>query len=616
MSLLNYLKERFDHILIFDYEFQINPGEHPKVVSLTVEDLVTGDVVQQWLVGQAVKFPFPVERSLLVGHYVSAEASCYLDQVKELPKFWFCTYVQELKNYLGLKNHRFDLLSCCHRYNIETISWEIKDARRNTIMGNYPNYTEEEQQQILEYNMSDVVVNKKLFLKILEKAEKDKVDYKTYISQAIYHGRSKALEAKIKRNGIPINPNLHNDLETYYSQVRKQEMEELNKKLGVELYVDYKKKQSAFEELLKQEDLYKVWPKTVTGKCKSDDKTFYRFQDVNPKIKQIRNAAFIIDAKKLKGVCMGPDGRSRTDLKLFGQITGRTNVSTSESPFGAPRRMRNLIGTDKDHYLIYCDWKSQEAHIQAQLSKDPNMLKAVASGDPYMFTAIKVKAAPAGAKKKTHKSVREIYKQSFLALAYLQTAKGLQAKIKKSASEAFFIHGQLETLYENYFNWIFGVIRESLLRGYFTTKFGWRFNITSNEVVNKRTLANWPLQSHGSEILRFALLKLDELGFEISMPVHDAVLIHLKRKPWKQMRAEIKLVQQTMATAAAMVIDSEIPVEVKIIRDQYIQEEPDQSLWNDLYSKILKLKHSVRYTDRVSVIDSRPSVKQTTAHSY
>jgi hypothetical protein len=397
--------------------------------------------------------------------------------------------------------------------------------------------------------------------------------------------------------------------------MRKAEMEELNKKLGVELYVDYKRKQSAFEALLKSENLYNVWPKTSTGKCKTDDKSFYRFQDVNEKIKLIRNAAFIIDAKKLKGVLMGPDGRSRTDLKLFGQITGRTNVSTSESPFGAPRRMRNLIGTDENHYLIYCDWKSQEAAIQAALSQDPEMIKAVESGDPYMYTAIKVKAAPPGAKKKTHKPIREIYKQSFLALAYLQTAMGLMAKIKKSASEAFYIHGQLEKLYKNYFNWIFGVIKESLLRGHFKTKFGWKFHITSNEVVNKRTLANWPLQSHGSEILRMALLKLDELNFEISMPVHDAVLLHMKRKPWKEMRAEIKLVQKTMAEAAAKVIDSEIPVEVKIIRDQYIQEDEDQERWNDLYNKILKFKEGVRITDSVSVIRTSPSVNQTTVYS-
>ena len=42
MSLLNYLKQNFNHILIFDYEFQQLPGETPDVVCLTVKDLVTG----------------------------------------------------------------------------------------------------------------------------------------------------------------------------------------------------------------------------------------------------------------------------------------------------------------------------------------------------------------------------------------------------------------------------------------------------------------------------------------------------------------------------------------------------------------------------------------------
>ena len=45
-----------------------------------------------------------------------------------------------------------------------------------------------------------------------------------------------------------------------------------------------------------------------------------------------------------------------------------------ESPFGAPRRMRNLVGTDKEHILVYADWKSQEGN-QAALSKDPQMIK-------------------------------------------------------------------------------------------------------------------------------------------------------------------------------------------------------------------------------------------------
>ena len=71
---------------------------------------------------------------------------------------------------------------------------------------------------------------------------------------------------------------------------------------------------------------------------------------------------------------MGKDKKSRAPLKMFGQITGRTNVSTAINPFGAPRRMRNMIGTSKDKIIAYADWKSQEAVIQAALSQDPNVI--------------------------------------------------------------------------------------------------------------------------------------------------------------------------------------------------------------------------------------------------
>ena len=49
-------------------------------------------------------------------------------------------------------------------------------------------------------------------------------------------------------------------------------------------------------------------------------------------------------------------------------------------------------------------------------------------------------------------------------------------------------------------------------------------------MANPRSLGNWPIQSHGSEIMRRAMIELDEAGFEISMIVHDAVLIHMDRK--------------------------------------------------------------------------------------
>ena len=41
------------------------------------------------------------------------------------------------------------------------------------------------------------------------------------------------------------------------------------------------------------------------------------------------------------------------------------------------------------------------------------------------------------------------------------------------------------------------------------------------------SLLNWPIQAHGSEILRYALIELNKNHFEVNCPVHDAFLISI-----------------------------------------------------------------------------------------
>ena len=117
-----------------------------------------------------------------------------------------------------------------------------------------------------------------------------------------------------------------------------------------------------------------------------------------------------------------------------------------------------------------------------------------------------------------------------------------------------------------YFNWIESLIRASVARGYFETKFGWKYFISDKESTNPRRLMNWPLQSHGSEILRRAIIDLDDQGFEISMPVHDAVLIHMPRK---NCAAQIRKLKTIMSEAAKKVIGTSIQVDTKIIRKNF-----------------------------------------------
>ena len=141
-------------------------------------------------------------------------------------------------------------------------------------------------------------------------------------------------------------------------------------------------------------------------------------------------------------------------------------------------------------------------------------------------------------------------------------------------------------------------------RGYFTTCYGWKYWITDKEIVNPRRLTNWPIQSHGSEILRRAMIDLDEAGFEISMIIHDAVLLHCKRKNLRAMIDDNKAIMQIMSRAAEKVIGAPILVDRKIIRKQFYQDKENQKRWNKLYEKLINAKQTCKENGQVIYSDT------------
>ena len=89
------------------------------------------------------------------------------------------------------------------------------------------------------------------------------------------------------------------------------------------------------------------------------------------------------------------------------------------------------------------------------------------------------------------------------------------------------------------------------------------------------------MQSHGSEILRRAMIPVDEAGIEISMTMHDALLIHVDRKGCA---GKFKQVRSIMEQAAKDVLGAAIPVEIKIIKKEYKQAGEPQKKWDRIMS--------------------------------
>ena len=590
---MNTIFKNFKNVVVYDYEFKAISGNPPEPVCVVYKELHSDKIIKQWLVGGGSTCPFPVHETLFIAHYCNAEVSCDIALGYEKPRYIWDTFVEEKKLLNGKLKQGYGLVDTALRYGITGVmDKNKKDYWRDTDINNYPNYSDEDKTGIIDYCLEDVLLTEKLFLKQSAALERLDSNFKRVLQQALFHGRSMAITAQIEANGIPLNNDLYNDLDKYYDDVRRQEIDELQKVFDV--YELGKFNHKKFEAALAKENLLNRWPKSAAGRLKTDDRTIYRFQEVNEKIMQFRNSKFIIESRTLKGFNVGKDGRSRAPLNLFGQITGRTNVSTAINPFGAPRRMRTIIGTDKEHILVYADWKSQEAVIQAYLSDDKEMITAIKSGDIYLHTAKKVGAVPAAAIRKDYEKERELYKQSFLAIGYGQTAFGLKDKLGISLPKATFIHAQIVKTYNVFQEWTKRITAKAMQRGYFLTKYGWKYWLSDREIQNPRRLLNWPIQSHGSEILRRAMIDLDEEGFEISMIVHDAVLVHLKRKGCA---AQLRKLKSIMSAAAAKVILSPIPVDLKIIRGSFTQDGEHKERWKALYQKLLNAKRGVKKND-------------------
>jgi hypothetical protein len=97
--------------------------------------------------------------------------------------------------------------------------------------------------------------------------------------------------------------------------------------------------------------------------------------------------------------------------------------------------------------------------------------------------------------------------------------------------------------------------------------------------ANARSLANFPCQAHGAEMLRLACCMLVEAGIGLCAPIHDAVLIEGPADTIDEVVAQARGI---MAEASKIVLGGfEIGTEFEIVRypDRYI-DEAGADFWN------------------------------------
>jgi DNA polymerase I-like protein with 3'-5' exonuclease and polymerase domains len=236
-------------------------------------------------------------------------------------------------------------------------------------------------------------------------------------------------------------------------------------------------------------------------------------------------------------------------LSVFASKTGRNQPSNSRYIFGPSVWLRGLIKPPPGYGVAYIDWAQQEFGIAAYLSRDPNMIAAYESGDPYLAFAKMAGAVPPSATKQSHPAERELFKACVLAVQYGMGPDALALRIGKPPVVARDLLRAHQETFRVFWKWSDAAVDVAMVTGRLSTVFGWTIHIGTES--NPRSLRNYPVQANGAEMLRLACCLATERGIEVCAPVHDAVLICA---PLDRLDDDIADMRTAMAEASRAVL--------------------------------------------------------------
>lgn len=560
----------YQQVWFVDYEFVALDGERPDpVVCLVAKELLSGETIRLWgdMLRKLKRPPYPTgEDSLFVAYYASAEFNCHLALGWPLPvnvldlftEFRCITNGKTLPCGAGL-------LGALTYFGLSCLDAVEKTAMRDLIMSGGP-WSEQEKLDIFDYCESDVIALEKLLPKMVPFLN---------ISLSLLRGRYMKAVAQIERNGIPIDMETLAAFKNSWDSIQEQLIRKIDADYGV--YVGKTFKQNLFADWLIRKNI--PWPHLPTGKLDLKDDTFKEMSQSYPVVGPIRELRVTLSQMRLSALAVGKDGRNRCMLSAFRAKTGRNQPSTSKFIYGPAVWLRSLIKPNIGYGLAYIDWAQQEFGIAAALSKDPLMMKAYQSGDPYLAFAKQAGAVPDNGTKQSHKSEREQFKACVLAVQYGMGEESLAIRINQPVVQARELLKLHQATYKVYWEWSGGVLNYAMLMGKIWTVFGWEIRISKQ--ANPRSLQNFPMQANGAEMLRLACCLATEAGIQVCAPVHDAILIEA---PLNKLDDCIAKTQELMTQASEFVLSGfRLRSDVDIIRypDRYMDDRGEK-MWNTI----------------------------------
>ncbi|MCC9600384.1 DNA polymerase [Stieleria sp. JC731] len=562
---------RFDSVWSIDFEFSQPPGERPSVACLVGREFHSKRLVRIGFdeINKMDQPPFDVgPDQLFVAYFSSAEWNCFRSLGWPLPARALDLWC-EFRNLLnGSKPPSgFGLLGCLAFHGLDSMDATEKTAMRDLAIRGGP-YSHDENLALLNYCQTDVDALDKLLPIMLPK-----IDF----PRAIHRGRYMVAVSAMEHAGVPIDVETLQMFRRQWEPIKTKLIESVDESFGVFDGLTFK--QDRFGDYLIRHRI--PWPETDSGRLALDDETFRQQAKSYPQISPLRELRHALSEMKLERLEIGSDGRNRTMLRPFASRSGRNQPSNNRFIFGPSVWLRSLIKPPPERSIAYVDWSQQELGIAAALSGDPALAQAYASGDPYLEFARMAGAVPPSATKKTHPAERSAFKVCMLAVQYGMSEFGLAAKLNKPVAFARNLLRQHRETFPVFWRWSQSQVDAAMLIGRLQTVFGWTIHTIGGD--NPRSLANFPMQANGAEMMRLACSMATEAGITVCCPVHDAILIEADTQVIDDTVIET---QSIMREASKIVLDGfELESDAKIVSwpERYDDEDRGREMWDKVF---------------------------------
>ena len=389
---------------------------------------------------------------------------------------------------------------------------------------------------------------------------------------------------RMERAGLKVDPKVLADLSNYIGQELHKLTVQIYQLAGREFNIGSPKQVG---EVLADLNI-DIGRKTSTGRISTSKAVLEELAQ------QFELPRLIIDYReldKLKSVYtdalpqqIATDGRIHCQLNQTVAATGRLSSSDPNlqnipirSEMG--RRIRRAFVAEKGHKIISADYSQLELRLLAHITQDPVMLEAFQKGeDIHARTARLVFGARTD---EQLKEARRFAKIVNFAIAYAIEPWGLSQRVGISRQEA-------KKVIEDYYNTYKGVRRymeEVPIRarehGYVRSIYGRIRPLAGindrNANIRKaaeREAINMPIQGTASDIVKTAMLKVDEEfkreGFEsrLLMQVHDELLVEV---PEKEVARVMEVLKHEMETA----VELDVPLVADVgVGDNWMDAKP------------------------------------------